>query len=69
MARDPVCGMQVGERAARNRSPHMGKTYYFCSVWCKEAFDKNSGLFIGPTSPETAAAQGATLCQKVPFFG
>ncbi len=36
--KDPVCGMEVGERA-RHKSSYKGKTYYFCSEGCKGAFD------------------------------
>ena len=41
MAKDPVCGMQVGEQAAAGKSEYQRKTYYFCSPVCKAAFDKN----------------------------
>ncbi len=68
MAKDLVCGMQVGERAAKNKSRHMGDTYYFCSLWCKEAFDKNPVWYIEHPFPELAATKGATACSGVPFF-
>lgn len=40
MAKDPVCGMQVDEKAAAGTSQYEGKTYYFCSQGCKAAFEK-----------------------------
>jgi Cu+-exporting ATPase len=40
MAKDPVCGMSVDEQSAAGTSEYQGKTYYFCSTSCKEAFDK-----------------------------
>lgn len=47
MVRDPVCGMNVNEKTAKFRSEYMGKTYYFCSKLCKEAFDKNPAKYLG----------------------
>lgn len=41
MARDPVCGMQVGEGSAVATSVYRGKTYYFCSPACKTAFERD----------------------------
>lgn len=43
-AKDPVCGMNVGERLAQGmglKSEYQGKTYFFCSKKCKEMFDQN----------------------------
>lgn len=40
MTKDPVCQMQVDERAAPAKSEYNGRTYYFCSAACKAAFDK-----------------------------
>ncbi len=37
-ARDPVCGMQVVPREAQFRAEHKGRTYYFCSEHCRDAF-------------------------------
>jgi YHS domain-containing protein len=41
MAKDPVCGMEVDEKAAAATSEHKEKTYYFCAVGCKDEFDQN----------------------------
>ena len=50
MAIDPVCGMTVDEKKAPAKSDYMGKTYYFCSVACKKAFDQNPAKYAkGPT--------------------
>lgn len=40
-AKDPVCGMDVDDRATAPKSRHTGITYYFCSPDCKKAFDGN----------------------------
>ena len=39
--RDPVCGMEVTYENAQARSEYNGDTYYFCSLDCKESFDKD----------------------------
>lgn len=40
MAKDPICGMSVDEKKASDSSIHAGKTYYFCSPYCKTEFEK-----------------------------
>jgi YHS domain-containing protein len=40
-ALDPICGMTVQVAAARYRSIHEGKTYYFCSAGCLQKFEEN----------------------------
>lgn len=39
MAKDPVCGMEVDEKAAAATSEYKGKVYYFCALGCKKDFD------------------------------
>jgi RND family efflux transporter MFP subunit len=42
-SRDPVCGMEVDEREARDAgrtSDDRGRTYFFCSMGCKRQFDQ-----------------------------
>jgi YHS domain-containing protein len=39
MTRDPVCGMQVDERRTTATFVSGGKTYYFCSKACQQAFE------------------------------
>jgi len=40
MVKDPVCGMEVNEKTAKYEMGYEGKKYYFCSVMCKEEFEK-----------------------------
>ena len=47
MAKDPVCGMEVDEKTAAAKSEYNGKTYYFCALGCKKAFDENPTKYIG----------------------
>lgn len=37
---DPVCGMQV-MRGGQYRSDYQGTTYEFCSLDCKQQFDRD----------------------------
>lgn len=46
MAKDPVCAMQVDVRTPAATSEYKGKTYYFCTVGCKEKFDRNPEDYI-----------------------
>lgn len=43
---DPVCGMTVVKANAKATFDHMGTTYYFCSVSCKEAFAKEPEKYL-----------------------
>lgn len=44
--KDPVCGMDVTYETAQARSEYDGQTFYFCSLDCKEAFDKNPEHYV-----------------------
>lgn len=48
MQRDPVCGMMVDENRAKFRSEHDGKFFYFCSLGCKSAFDRDPQKYDRP---------------------
>ena len=38
MVTDPVCGMRIDSDDAAATAEYEGKTYYFCSQVCHEAF-------------------------------
>ena len=40
IAIDPVCHMTVEKDKARATSQYKGQTYYFCSLMCRERFEK-----------------------------
>jgi Cu(I)/Ag(I) efflux system membrane fusion protein len=47
---DPSCGMMVDEgrsRSAKLISEFQGKTYFFCSLQCKQQFDKTPQKYTG----------------------
>lgn len=41
MVKNPVCGMEVVPEEAEGKSTYKGEIIYFCSLRCKESFDKN----------------------------
>ena len=43
----PVCDMDVTPESAAGKSEHNGQTYYFCSLGCKKAFDKEPEKYLG----------------------
>lgn len=47
MVVDPVCGMRIDEKTAAGKSEYRGKTYYFCALSCKAAFDADPEKYIG----------------------
>jgi Cu+-exporting ATPase len=61
MTTDPVCGMTVDEASAAGTSVFDGRTYYFCSDYCRRAFEANPRPFVaqrgvpaGETRPTAA---------------
>lgn len=44
--KDPVCGMAVDPEKTRSASVHQGKTYYFCSLSCRDKFEKSPARYI-----------------------
>jgi Cu+-exporting ATPase len=44
--KDPVCGMDVTYATAQARSEYDGQTFYFCSLDCKEQFDKDPEKYV-----------------------
>ena len=51
LATDPVCGMEVDPGTAAATSEYQGKTYYFCTVGCKNRFDKDPQSYIDVQEP------------------
>jgi P-type Cu+ transporter len=45
LEKDPVCGMNVKTDEAGGRTTYQGKSFFFCSVSCKERFDRNPQTF------------------------
>jgi Cu+-exporting ATPase len=49
MKRDPVCGMMVDEKKTQLKSEHDGKSFFFCSAYCKRTFDGDPGKYSHTT--------------------
>ena len=45
MATDPVCGMRIDNDDAVATAEYEGKTYYFCSQACHDAFANDPASF------------------------
>lgn len=46
--KDPVCGMEVSRLTAFAETNYEGKTYYFCSPGCRDAFEAEPGKYLKP---------------------
>ena len=46
MEKDPVCGMMVDPASSAASYDYEGKTYHFCAVGCKVAFEKDPERFL-----------------------
>ena len=66
MATDPVCGMQVDERAAAGSSIFEGSNSYFCSVGCKKKFDASPSAYVGARPPAGNTAPAEHTPQRDP---
>jgi P-type Cu+ transporter len=49
-SQDPVCGMTVAEGSA-HRHEHDGRTYRFCSEWCRAKFAAGPAEYLAPATP------------------
>jgi Cu+-exporting ATPase len=46
MVEDLVCGMRIESEEAAATTEYQGKTYYFCSQACYDAFGANPGDYV-----------------------
>jgi Cu(I)/Ag(I) efflux system membrane fusion protein len=56
-ARDPICGMDVDEAAAKAAGKthvHAGKTYFFCSEQCRKTFAASPEAHLGASGGQGA---------------
>jgi Cu+-exporting ATPase len=47
MVTDPVCGMRIDPDDAVATVEHEGRTYYFCSEACRDAFVADPASYTG----------------------
>ncbi len=58
--KDAVCGMDVDAKNPKAlKTQHGGKTYYFCSQDCKQAFEQNLEKYLPKPKPSDREARGA----------
>ena len=43
---DPVCGMHIDSEEAAGTIEYGGKTYYFCSQACHDAFEADPTAYV-----------------------
>ena len=43
---DPVCGMRIDGEEAAGTIEYSGKTYYFCSETCYDAFQADPASYV-----------------------
>lgn len=48
MVKDPVCGMEIDQGDAVATEEHDGRTFYFCSAACHDAFMKDPHRYGHP---------------------
>jgi len=61
-SKDPVCGMEVDETAARSEgrtTEFDGRTYFFCAPRCKESFEKDPSSFLKGQGGRAAPGESA----------
>ncbi|HTX79787.1 MAG TPA: YHS domain-containing protein [Longilinea sp.] len=46
VAVDPVCKTEIGVKTARHKIEYQRQTYYFCSLDCREAFEKEPQRYL-----------------------
>ena len=46
MVVDPVCGMRIESDEAVGSIDHEGKTYFFCSQTCHDAFQADPSTYV-----------------------
>lgn len=51
MTKDPVCGMEVDETKAAATAEYQGRTYFFCSSACHQAFTRQPEKYTQSGTP------------------
>ena len=46
MAKDVVCGMEVDPKTTAAKTEYKGRTYFFCVLGCKTAFEKDPEKYL-----------------------
>ena len=46
MVRDPVCGMEIKNKAKAEKAEYNGKIYFFCTPLCKIQFEQEPEKYL-----------------------
>jgi Cu+-exporting ATPase len=60
--KDPVCGMTIEKKDAAATSAFQRKTYCFCSLSCKEKFEKDPAFYALEKTPEHVKKHASGSC-------
>ena len=56
---DVVCGMKIESDHAPHRTEYKGQTFYFCSLGCKNQFEREPERYISGTGDEVHGQDAA----------
>jgi Cu+-exporting ATPase len=56
--KDPVCGMDVTPESAAGKAEYQGRTYYFCSLGCRDSFEEQPEKYLA----EAATSHAHSCC-------
>jgi Cu+-exporting ATPase len=59
--RDPVCSMMVDPHRTPHRQQHAGRTYYFCSVGCRDKFATDPAKYLAPEARPAPEVPAGTI--------
>jgi len=45
--------MDVDPKTAKHTTEHEGRTYYFCSLMCRKAFEDDPKQYLKPREPQS----------------
>jgi P-type Cu+ transporter len=57
MEKDPVCGMDVDPNRAVAKSEYQGEPYVFCSLECRDSFQKEPARYARKESGVGASSR------------
>ena len=63
--KDPVCGITIDSESAKGHLDVRGRTYYFCSAECRQAFEAQPERYV-EGGARSAAEEGQRLEQHEP---
>ncbi|MGE0559754.1 MAG: YHS domain-containing protein [Burkholderiales bacterium] len=56
--KDPVCGMSISPGKAGATAVAEGRIYYFCSITCREKFERSPEKYVGSGLRDSSGKDG-----------